>query len=96
MRALVGDSSTNVSRLIAVALFNLETVEEDMIQSILNFNVDQEKLELEIRMQLIAIILDGKTNKLEQIKQVFDLLAKTFGVKFCFKFSGLIKENNSF
>ena len=31
MRALVGDSSTNVSRLIAVALFGLESVDEEMI-----------------------------------------------------------------
>ena len=57
-----------------------------MIQSILNFNVDKEKLELEIRMQLIALILDGKIDQLVQIKQVFESLAKTFGNKFCFKF----------
>jgi len=60
MRALIGEKKTNTSREIAVALFGLECVDEEMIQSILNFNVDKEKLELEIRMQLIAIILDGK------------------------------------
>ena len=60
MRALVGKQSTNVSREIAVALFGLASLDEELIQSILNFNVDKEKLELEIRMQLIALILDGK------------------------------------
>jgi hypothetical protein len=50
MRALVGEKTTNVSREIAVALFGLESLDEELVQSIFNFNVDKEKLELEIRM----------------------------------------------
>lgn len=62
MKALIAVKNANISREIAVALFGLESVDEELIQSILNFNVDKEKLELEIRMQLLALIVDGKTD----------------------------------
>lgn len=50
MKALVAEKMANVSREIALALFGLQSVDEELIQSVLNFNVDVEKLELEIRM----------------------------------------------
>ena len=97
MRSLTDKAAgVNVSREIAYALFEQPKLDEGLVQSILNFNTDKDRLELEMRLRLISVIVDGEINKLQYIKSMFEVVGNHFGNRFCFKFLAIIKEFTSF
>ena len=66
MRSLTDQAAqVDVSREIAHALFEQPRLEEGLVQSILTFNTDRDRLELQIRLRLISMIVDGEIHKLQ-------------------------------
>ena len=97
-------SHSSVSKEIVEALFYLiksskeSELDEGLIFSMLCFNTDRDRLELELRLQLIAVLVDGQMAEganrqtIEKLKPILELLAQHFGKKFCFKCHAIIKE----
>ena len=93
------DSKRNLSKDIASALFfeldqGLE-INKTMTHSILQFNINKDRLEMEVRLAVLGHLLDEANQTAERLKklsELFGILASFFGQKFTFKFQKLVKE----
>jgi hypothetical protein len=99
-----GTNTINISREIAAALVHCldrptPDLDSHLIQSILQFNTNKERLEMELRIQFLALVIDLRLVKDSLLHVKFlDLmlvLSNFFGKSFCFKFQAVLKEATS-